>query len=299
MSSILTFHDKKLFEAVKSSQLIAAKSALASGANPSLIDPTTLSPLIHICATTRQHELLRALLDAGADLTAHDREWRTAIRLCVENGLVDASRIILAHKPDLRQIDEAGDSLLHSAAARGKKSGNYTTIAQLLLSHGSAASALNGRKEIPLHHAARYGGSRMIQLLAPISNLNSADADGYTPLHAAVLGLENEDGVITLLGFKPSVNQRDRQGQSCLHLIAGKARSRPWDLTIVRALLRAGANPWIKDMDGLTAHDAASLALRQRRDISKDLIELLRPTGTPPPPEPEPERSGKKGKGKR
>lgn len=293
---ISKFHDKKLLDAIKIGHLVGVKSAIAGGANPNLLDPATLMPLTHFCATEFPHQpdILRALLEANATLLARDREGRTLIRRCVEEGLVDGVKIAIAHGADLSDVDSMRDTVLHAACTRGRKGSKFFDIARLLIDAGASLSAKNERGEIPLHHAARYGGDRMARFMAEKSDLNNADADGHTPMHAAALGIDNEDGVQALLSAKADLDPRDRNGQTPLHLIAGKTKTRPADIATVRILLSAGANAWARDVAGVTAYDVAESGFDQRREVHQELVKILKPKGVEPPrPSPTDKSKGK------
>lgn len=280
---ISKFHDKKLFEAVKSGQIIAARSALASGANPDIIDPSTLIPLLHFCASTKRFDILRSLLDAQANIEQHDREGRTLIRRCVEDGLAEGVKILIGHQADLTEKDSVGDYLTHSACARGRKGPGYFEIAKALIDAGALLAVKNQRGETPMHHAARYGGDRMARFIASRSDINSPDVDGHAPIHAAALAMDNEDGVRALIDAKANLDARDRNGQTALHLIANKTKTRPADILVAKILLSAGANAWSRDRDGLTSYDLASVGFQQRREVHQELVALLKPKGTEPP----------------
>lgn len=295
--TIANFHDKKLLDAAKSGHLVGVKSALAAGANPDLLDRATLMPLTHLCTSTNQFEMLRALLSAKATVSARDRDGRSLIRRCVEDGVPEAAKIAMGHGAELSEIDGIRDSLLHSACARGRRESKYFDIAKMLVDAGVDLKAKNERGETPLHHAARYGGARMARFVAGKSDMANADVDGHTPLHAAAMGIDNEDGVRAMLEAKGSVDARDREWRTPLHLIAAKTKTRPSDIGMARLILAAGANAWMRDLDGLTAYEVAASGYAQRREVHQELVHLLCPKGIEPPQPPPPERKGK-GKGK-
>lgn len=292
--------DHSLLEAVKANMPVSAKSALDAGANPNLCDIAG-EPLVHIACRRHLLPILQSLVRAGADLSASDRLGLTALRRCCQDGLVDPAKILLSKSPSLSERDPNGDSLLHALASRGRKGKPFLDLASMLVVAGALLSAKNERGEAPLHHAARYGGPLMIRhLLSLGADLLARDVDGLLPLHAAALGMDNEDGLRALLSAGANPDAKDREGNSCLHLIASKSKTRPADLLACKTLLAAGANPWSRNREGLTPFEIASAALSQRREIHPDLVPLLSPRGNPLPDETpayEPVRkSGGKGK---
>lgn len=280
-----TFFDKKLFEAVKSGQLVAIESAIASGANPNITDPATLLPLVHFAANEKRYDILRALLSGGANPHVKDRDWRTLIRRCVEDGRAEGAKMLIGFGVPLEEVDSVGDTLLHSASARGRKGPVYFAIAKDLIDAGASTTAKNHRGEIPLHHAARYGGDRMSHFIASKSVVNAPDTDGHSPIHAAALGIDNEDGMRALIDAGAAIDARDRNGQTPLHLIGAKPKTRPTDIAVARLLIAAGAALWSRDRDGLTAHDVAAAGFDQRREVHQELVTVLKPSGKEPEPE--------------
>lgn len=280
--TVAKFHDKKLLEAVKANQIFLAKSALASGANPDILDISG-EPILHVAAKLNRHEMLKALLDAGADLEARDRDLLTIVRKCVRLGLLQSTQILLDKGVFVDEVDDTGDSLLHNACARGRKGSSFKDIALLLIKKGATLNARNERSETPLHHATRYGGAIMVRAICGAKpDLNARDLDGHTPLHAAAAGIDNEDGLKEFLLFKPDTSIRDRIGQSPLHMIANKSKTRPLDIPMAKALVAAGVDLWLADVDDFTPFDRADAARMQGKEILPDLLQTLKPKGHRP-----------------
>lgn len=99
------------------------------------------------------------------------------------------------------------------------------------------------------------------------ANLNVKDRDGNTPLILAAIGRWG-DGVATLIRLKAQVNLQNRLGETAI-LKAVQAR----DLTQVKSLVEAGANPDIADNSGISARAAATNDLRAA-SIAKLLKEV-------------------------
>lgn len=277
------FHDQRLIEAVKANKPIEAKSALASKADPDLMDITG-EPILHYCARYQYLEIMRHLIAFGANVNITDKHGVSTIRKICKEGWLEPARIVLSTQNlKLNEIDDVGDTLLHNCAARGRKGSTYLPISGLLIEKGVLISAKNERAETPLHHAARYGGPRMCQLLLHANaDINAKDLDGYTPIHAAALGVDNDESLKFLLQSKGNPNERERNGQTPLHLLASVSKTRTFDQQRVRTLLQFGANPWFKDLDGLTAFEKAQRGRSQKREIDTLIINLLRPKGPMP-----------------
>lgn len=291
---VAKFHDKKLLEALKANQIFLVKSSLAAGANPNIHD-INWEPILHVAARMGRLEIMQALIAAGAEVEELDREHVSALRKCSRLGLLAPSRLLIEAGSSLFETDATGDTLLHNCCARGRKGASFREIAELLIQKGAKVDARNERGETPMHHAARYGGAMMVRsMILARADLNARDLDGHTPLHAAALGIDNEDGMRELLGARPDVNSRDRIGQTSLHMIANKSKIRPPDVAVAKALIAAGADKWLPDIDDFTPFDRADAARMQGKEILPELLAVIKPTGIrPPPPPPFDPKTGK------
>lgn len=106
--------------------------------------------------------------------------------------------------------------------------------------------------DAPVHIVTRRGDLGWLGLLYQKgANLNVKDRDGNTPLILAAISRWSE-GAVTLIRLKAQVNVQNRLGETAV-LKAVQAR----DLTLVKALIEAGANPDIGDNSGISARIAA------------------------------------------
>lgn len=292
--TVAKFHDKKLLEALKANQVFLVKSALAAGANPDILDING-EPIIHVAARMGRLDILAALISAGAGVEGLDREHLTGLRKCARLGLLASCKALIEAGASISEVDDTGDSLMHNCCARGRKGPSFRELAQYLAQRGAAINARNERGETPMHHAARYGGPMMVRAMIALKpDLNARDLDGHTPLHAASLGIDNEDGLRELLSARPDVNSRDRMGQTSLHMIANKSKIRPLDVAMAKALVGAGADKWLPDIDDFTPFDRADAARMQGKEILPELLVVIKPSGArPPPPPPFDPKTGK------
>ncbi|CBX97785.1 hypothetical protein LEMA_P091940.1 [Plenodomus lingam JN3] len=102
---------------------------LRSGGSPD--DVTGLGqPPLCIAVARGNVEIIRILLDAGANVNARTRDGETALHVAIRHGRSDIVDVIIAAGPDLDvQTDESGETPLHLAAAT---SGSLATIVTLL-----------------------------------------------------------------------------------------------------------------------------------------------------------------------
>ena len=107
------------------------------------------------------HEMLRLLADAGADLTLANEHGTTALMAAAGVGMfyvnedsgtnedaLEAVRAALEHGADVNAADEKGDTALHGGAWRGSNE-----IVQLLVDRGARLDAVNRNGFTPLQVA--------------------------------------------------------------------------------------------------------------------------------------------------
>ena len=214
-------------------------------------------------------ETVDVLLDAGASLepTVFGNDV-LQIMVSDDASAIDdpvariaVARRLLAHGIRLDRRNEHGWSRLYVAAFAGDVGG-----VDALLALGA-----DPNDEPPPLGAACWGSGRpvgdspnTIELLAAAgADVHQRDGAGWTLLHAAAMpyshgdGFESSDGVnlpalaaLIRLGVPPDV--RGPKGVTSLMLVAGSG-----ELEAVDLMLAAGADPTLRDDDGLDALDHA------------------------------------------
>jgi ankyrin repeat protein len=188
-----------------------AMEMLAHGADPNTSDESYgITTSVLGAAAKRGHTgLVEALLARGADVNRGDplRQAAGANQLDVVNVLLGAGAKVTPRR--------GGWTPLHAAAQAGSQD-----ICRLLLERGANPNVRNQVLKTPLDLAREAHNNACVKLLAPVTRVDRADAEGATPLYAAV--------------------------------IAGNVEQ-------VRDLLAAGADPDLAAKGGETARQAARL----------------------------------------
>jgi ankyrin repeat protein len=141
-----------------------------------------------LAATLGDDELMRTLLENGADPNKRDCDGATALIVAARHGRLQAVRTLLhapATKVNLK--DTRGHNALSAAAAQG-----HLDICDLLLGFGDAHLERQSpvKSKHPLLLAARQGHSPICELIIKQGvDIDIADSDGRTALwHAAERG---------------------------------------------------------------------------------------------------------------
>lgn len=231
-------HDVAL--AIRASASTIVEYLLAHGADPNARDRAPRAaapaspPLIVSAATMGDTGIVRALIDAGADVNAHDRNGWTALRWAQQRN--DADHVAVAALLVARGAqDEAGakaDALLNAVRARD------VAALREALQGGAAANASDQEGTPVLVSAAQAGlADGVAALIAAGANVEASSPHGPTPLVAAIQAGSIET-VKALLGAGARVNRPDGN-----HLTPLRAASQRDNAEITKLLLASSASP--------------------------------------------------------
>lgn len=208
--------------------------------------------------TTRDPEVARSLIDAGADVNARDQYGHTPLMRnpipAITEMLINAGAVVDArdnnNRPVIMQPLTPGviGILINSGSDVNARDNDRQTplmrhydpaIARMLIAAGADVNAQDnrGHTALSIPRLAGYIGV----LLDAGADVELRNIDGRTAISLA----SNVDAVRALINAGANVNTRDEQGRTPLAIHTNPE--------IIRLLLAAGADPAIEDNDGHTA----------------------------------------------
>ncbi len=170
----------RLFIAIINNNLKAATKSIAKGANINGIDHNKNTPLT-LAARNGQKEMVRLLLEKGANFTAKNGDNKTALEVAsttetqkilgsttltlglitaIINHDLEAATMLIAQGADINATNPHKDTSLTYAAQHGDKD-----IAELLLKSGANIDHMNYSGNTPLMIAASNGHKEVVELL--------------------------------------------------------------------------------------------------------------------------------------
>jgi uncharacterized protein len=150
-----------LMKAVRKDDVAAVKGLIAAGVNVSEPDANGDAPLV-MAAYEGHTEIVRLLLEAGADVTAVDPGMKaTALHAAAYAGRTDAARLLIEHGVEIdRQGPKNGYTALHDAIWQ-----NNIQTARVLIEAGSNLALESHAGETPLQFARTKGRQEIAEMI--------------------------------------------------------------------------------------------------------------------------------------
>lgn len=253
---------------------------------------------LHIAAERDNVDVIKALVGAFARIDHADTAGWTALRYAASHGCDSAVEALICARAKVDATDNimitpltavafAGDekcvelllkggadvsrvggtdrtTALYAASANGNDS-----VVSTLLRWGASVDTLDIQGRTALFAAASQGHAKTVKLLLDAgADPHIRDIENGTSLKHAV----NLPTVKLLLEAGVSVTAVDSDGDTVLHCVGMRGGSRSIMRPIIKAMLKAGANPALRNKAGLTA---AQVAREEGHNSTATLLDML------------------------
>src|SRR3990167_4753558 len=203
--------NEDLLKAAENGNLVGVEAALDAGADVNNATEGWRITALIVAAVSGHTDIVRLLLDRGANINHDNNLGATALIVAAENGHTDTVILLLDKGADINHATDYGSTVLVYAARSG-----LTDIVQLLLGRGMNLNQTNSGGFTPIMVAAQQGRTDTVRLfLDRGSDINHVANDGYTAL---ILAAENgrRDTVKLLLNRGADINAINDYGSTAL-----------------------------------------------------------------------------------
>lgn len=258
----------------------AVGALLDSGADPNERLRADIVPLQLALRETRGSlpEILRLLLERGADVRTESANRNTPLHFAAWNLSPEAVELFIAAGADARAANARGENALHQLAGSAKldlEGDCHPRIVDLLANAGTDPMAFDDTGALAIHHLPNLHSNCVAlrrRIVALYSDVDVRTKNGWTTLACCPVGIVNNEFRAALQAMllveagadlnvrvsgepfvleEPSATRMDRA--TPLHVSIARARH-----MIAEVLLDAGADPAAKDGAGATAVDLAA-----------------------------------------
>ena len=169
-----------LIRAVRRGDIVRVRELLDSGEDPNTREYYTNLPALIRASEYGHTEIVRLLLDRGADINSQNDSGDTALIIKSKHGKVDMAEFLLdcGADPNIKNIK--GDTALMSAARYSNsilvlaEVADYTKVVELLLFHGADPNIRNNYGKTALIIAERVDADDIARLIRDHSRLQKA-----------------------------------------------------------------------------------------------------------------------------
>jgi len=234
--------DDRLAVAAMNRDLAGVRQLLAErGVELDAMGPNA-TPALHWLVNLQEHQLVRQLLEAGADVNLQSGIGLNAISLAIANDDLEMLRLLLEYGADVHSANAAGETPLMEAARAGA-----AEMVRLLLEHGSEVDRREPNfEQTALMLAARSGSSATVELLLEAgADVNAQSKMEPEPRFRLPAEVTASKGVGINWGGWPERGQRAQIDGAKTPLLYATRRG---DLAVTKLLVAAGAD--IEQGDG-------------------------------------------------
>ncbi len=221
----------------KSSRLEMVRYLIQHGASLDVQDIHRATPL-SAAVELQDLDLIRFLVEQGADVNGHCASDLSALSLAAKAGDMDLIKFLLSKGIEIDSRDKWGRTPLFYC--------RELEPAEFLVELGADPFALDNQDQSMLFG---FGNAELLNwFLDKGLDINQRNKDWLTPIMEAANGVDSQSEFELLLSRGAKVNDSDRDGYTPLHFVAAGRH-----LSMIKTLLKNGADPYAKTIDDDTA----------------------------------------------
>ncbi|CAE7825401.1 unnamed protein product, partial [Symbiodinium microadriaticum] len=199
----------EVLEAVRNSELSAARLLFEAGANTECRDPHGNTPLM-LASANGHIQMLCFLLEAGARLNSQDHNQKTALNLAAAHGYAEIVSLLLEAGLDKDWQDVHGTTPLISACIA-----HHVKVVEVLLAAKASTDKIQQHGSTALMWASAKGHTRIVSLLLEArASTDEGGVDSTALIDAAIN--DNIDSVYLLLNARAAISSVDKHGKTAL-----------------------------------------------------------------------------------
>jgi len=184
---------------------------------------------IHIAAQKGDLAAVKAIVESGAEsVDSRDADGRTPLHLASRGVHIEVIRYLVDNGADLDALDSNQIAPLHSLTSR-----NHSQGIELLLSRGADIDILDYQNNSPLHYAAMSNHIEAASILVENgASLELKENYGRTPLILCARERGGPEMTRLLLEAGAEVNAKDRASSTPLELAAWRGKAEVVDILL-------------------------------------------------------------------
>uniref|UniRef100_A0A671V4C5 Ankyrin repeat domain 52a n=1 Tax=Sparus aurata TaxID=8175 RepID=A0A671V4C5_SPAAU len=219
----------------------------AGGDLTNVVDKFGQTPLM-LAVLGGHTDCVHFLLEKGALPDAKDKRGSTALHRGAVLGHDDCVTALLEHKASALCRDAQGSTPLHYAASRGHTE-ILASLVQAAMATDPQDKLLDNKQYTPLHWAAYKGHEDCLEVLLEFKTFIHEEGNPFTPLHCALMNGHSSaaERLLESAGVH-MINTRDAKGRTPLHAAAYAE-----DVAGLQLVLRHGAEINTVDESGRSA----------------------------------------------
>lgn len=239
------------------------------------LDCSKLYPALHAACKNEDLEIVKLLVETGADVNALDEKGQSCLQLAINHDQI--CQFLIEHGADVEQQLNWGYTALLFAVEYG-----LLDTVDVLINAGADITVCNDSKQNALMIASQYGHRYLTKQFLGLDSIdiNAQCIDGRTALHYAAM--RSRRPIVDMLlshSQPPALRLKDTRGVTPLI-----AAARQVDLEVVKRILTAGDSTLLEDEDrfGYTALQWAGM---QSLAIKEFLLAATLEAGLDPDPD--------------